>query len=258
MLVVIIAIVLGVVLSSGGAAAAESSRRATSAASARPEARPRRLRSPARPTRMPSSRGFRRRGSRWAIRTRPSTWRCSSTCSARSAATTRPTTCRRSSPSTSATARCSSRSSRGRSSVPQSFSGRLGLIAASYQNKGFQYAKVLYDNQGTEETGWLNGQMMANIAASVNGLNLAQWQADTNSSAPKSIASQVDAARQDPERGRNADGVRRAEGRQAPARRIRRHRAQPPADRAGDQRRARALVARPSRAKVRKERAFSA
>lgn len=76
----------------------------------------------------------------------------------------------------------------------QSFSGRLGLIAASYQNKGFQYAKVLYDNQGTEETGWLNGAMMANIAASVNGLNLAQWQSDTNSSAPQTVADGVDAA----------------------------------------------------------------
>jgi protein-disulfide isomerase len=75
----------------------------------------------------------------------------------------------------------------------QSFSGRLGLIAASFQNKGFQYAKVLYDNQGTEETGWLNGQMMANIAASVNGLNIPRWQADTNSSAPKPITDQVDA-----------------------------------------------------------------
>jgi protein-disulfide isomerase len=76
---------------------------------------------------------------------------------------------------------------------PQSFTGRLGLIGASLQNKGFEYAKVLYDNQGTEETGWLNGQMMANIAASVTGLKLAQWQADTNGSSPKSIASQVDA-----------------------------------------------------------------
>jgi protein-disulfide isomerase len=74
----------------------------------------------------------------------------------------------------------------------QSFSGRLGLIAASFQNKAFQYAKVLYDNQGTEETGWLNGKMMAEIAASVTGLDLSRWQADTNSSAPKPIASQVD------------------------------------------------------------------
>jgi protein-disulfide isomerase len=75
----------------------------------------------------------------------------------------------------------------------QSFTGRLGLIAASFQNKGFEYAKVLYDNQQTEDTGWLTGQMMANIAASVNGLKIAKWQADTNSSAPKPIASQVDA-----------------------------------------------------------------
>src|SRR5690242_3259569 len=67
----------------------------------------------------------------------------------------------------------------------QSFSGRLGLIAASFQNKGFEYAKVLYDNQGTENTGWLTDQMMANIAASVNGLKLRQWWSDTNSSNPK-------------------------------------------------------------------------
>jgi protein-disulfide isomerase len=74
----------------------------------------------------------------------------------------------------------------------QSFSGRLGLIAASFQNKGFQYAKVLYDNQRTENTGWLDGKMMANIAASVTGLNLDQWRVDTNSSAPQTIASKVD------------------------------------------------------------------
>jgi protein-disulfide isomerase len=75
----------------------------------------------------------------------------------------------------------------------QSFSGRLGLIAASYQNKGYEYAKVLYDNQQTENTGWLTGQMMANIAASVSGLNLTQWRDDTNGSAPKAVADQVDA-----------------------------------------------------------------
>jgi protein-disulfide isomerase len=75
----------------------------------------------------------------------------------------------------------------------QSFSGRLGLIAASFQNKGFEYAKVLYDNQQVEESGWLTGKMMANIAASVTGLDMAKWRTDTNGSAPKSIASQVDA-----------------------------------------------------------------
>ena len=68
---------------------------------------------------------------------------------------------------------------------PQSFTGRYGVIAAAKQNKGFEYAKVLYDNQRQEESGWLTGREMAIIAASVDGLNLAQWQADVNSSASK-------------------------------------------------------------------------
>ena len=74
----------------------------------------------------------------------------------------------------------------------QSFSGRLGLIAASFQNKGFEYAKVLYDNQGTEDTGWLTGRQMAGIAASVNGLNMRKWQKAVNGSAVNTIASDVD------------------------------------------------------------------
>jgi len=74
----------------------------------------------------------------------------------------------------------------------QSFSGRLGLIAASFQNKGYEYAKVLYDKQGTEDTGWLTGRQMALIAASVNGLNLKKWQQSANGSAVKQIASTVD------------------------------------------------------------------
>jgi protein-disulfide isomerase len=75
---------------------------------------------------------------------------------------------------------------------PQSFTGRYGLIAAADQNKGYEYAKVLYDNQGPEESGWLSGKEMAIIAASVNGLNLARWRDDVNSSTSKSTASAVD------------------------------------------------------------------
>jgi protein-disulfide isomerase len=74
----------------------------------------------------------------------------------------------------------------------QSFTGRLGLIAAANQNKGFQYAKVLYDNQGAEESGWLTGKEMAAIAANVDGLNLSQWKDDTNSSGPPATAKAVD------------------------------------------------------------------
>jgi hypothetical protein len=58
---------------------------------------------------------------------------------------------------------------------PTSFTGRLGLIAAASQNLGFEYAKVLYDNQGQEESGWLTGQTMAQIGASVTGLDMYRW-----------------------------------------------------------------------------------
>jgi protein-disulfide isomerase len=74
----------------------------------------------------------------------------------------------------------------------QSFSGRLGLIAATFQNKGFEYAKVLYDNQGTESSGWLTRDEMNSIAASVNGLNIAQWSKDVDGSSAKTIANTVD------------------------------------------------------------------
>jgi protein-disulfide isomerase len=75
---------------------------------------------------------------------------------------------------------------------PQSFTGRRGVIAAANQNKGFEYAKVLYDNQGLEATQWLTGREMALIAASVDGLNLAQWRDDVNATASESTANAVD------------------------------------------------------------------
>jgi protein-disulfide isomerase len=72
----------------------------------------------------------------------------------------------------------------------QSFTGRLGLFAASYQNKAFEYAKVLYDNQpdGSENSGWLDDTMMETIASSVNGLDIPKW-----STAEKSSKAQADA-----------------------------------------------------------------
>ena len=76
----------------------------------------------------------------------------------------------------------------------QSLTGRLGVIAAADQNKGYEYAKVLYDNQppNSENSGWLSGREMAFIAASVNGLNLAQWRDDVNGSASQGTADAVD------------------------------------------------------------------
>lgn len=77
---------------------------------------------------------------------------------------------------------------------PQSDTGRFGVIAAAQQNKGFEYAKVLYDTQppNSENSGWLDGREMAVIAASVNGLDLGQWRDDVNSSDSRSTANAVD------------------------------------------------------------------
>ena len=77
---------------------------------------------------------------------------------------------------------------------PDSHSGRLALIAASFQNRGFEYAKVLYDNQppGSENTGWLNESMMGQIAASVNGLDVPKVMSQRKESGAADIASKVD------------------------------------------------------------------
>jgi protein-disulfide isomerase len=75
---------------------------------------------------------------------------------------------------------------------PQSKTGRLAIIAASFQNKGFEYAKVLYDNQGQEDSGWLTDSAMGQIAASVKGLKVQQLLTQKNDSDAATIASKVD------------------------------------------------------------------
>lgn len=72
--------------------------------------------------------------------------------------------------------------------------GQSATIAAAAQNKAFDFAEVLYDNQGTEGTGWLNDGMMSAIAASVDGLKPFQLATDANSSSTAKIVQQIDAA----------------------------------------------------------------
>ena len=76
---------------------------------------------------------------------------------------------------------------------PDSVKGQAATIAASFQNKAFNFAKVLYDNQGEENTGWLTDKMLASIAASVPGMRVHTLFDQRNSSRAKSIASGVDA-----------------------------------------------------------------
>ena len=72
--------------------------------------------------------------------------------------------------------------------------GRKAMVAAGNQNKAFNFAEVLYFNQGTENTGWLNDDMVASAAASIPGLKVAKLLSDRNSSSVSKTASNFDAA----------------------------------------------------------------
>ena len=61
--------------------------------------------------------------------------------------------------------------------------GRLGMIAASKQNRAFNFAQLLYFNQGPEDGGWLDDTMVASAAKSIPGVNVAELQAAAKSSA---------------------------------------------------------------------------
>jgi protein-disulfide isomerase len=75
---------------------------------------------------------------------------------------------------------------------PDSQRGRLAAIAAGQQNKLFNFAQILYLNQGNENTGWLNDQMIVSTAASIPGLNVSRLLAGSKSDAVKSQAGTYD------------------------------------------------------------------
>jgi protein-disulfide isomerase len=75
---------------------------------------------------------------------------------------------------------------------PDSSRGRNAMIAAANQNKAFQFAELLYFNQKTENTGWLNDAMVGQAAASVPGLKVQQLLSDRNSGSVKSRARTYD------------------------------------------------------------------
>jgi len=74
---------------------------------------------------------------------------------------------------------------------PDSFRAQKVVLAAAKQNKAFNFAAVLYDNQQTENTGWLTDQMLYTIAASVPGLRIDPLFSERNSSTVKSEANQI-------------------------------------------------------------------
>src|SRR5580765_4931078 len=75
---------------------------------------------------------------------------------------------------------------------PDSERGRAGALAAAQQNRMFNYMQLLYMNQGTENTGWLNDAMATSAAASIPGLNVHAWSSARNSSTVKDQSTQFD------------------------------------------------------------------
>jgi protein-disulfide isomerase len=75
---------------------------------------------------------------------------------------------------------------------PDSLSGRAAAIAAGNQNKLFNFAQILYLNQGVENTGWLNNQMITTAAASIPGLDVSRLLAGSSSNAVKTQAGSYD------------------------------------------------------------------
>jgi protein-disulfide isomerase len=55
---------------------------------------------------------------------------------------------------------------------PDSVRGQAAMFAAAEQNKAYNFAETLYYNQGTENTGWLDDQMIEQAAAGIPGLNI--------------------------------------------------------------------------------------
>jgi protein-disulfide isomerase len=81
-----------------------------------------------------------------------------------------------------------------------SLTGRDAALAAGLRNKLFNFTQLLYDNQGVENTGWLDDDMIQSAAASIPGLDVSRLLRDRNSSAVSAQAKALDAQK-------TADGV---------------------------------------------------
>lgn len=76
---------------------------------------------------------------------------------------------------------------------PDSTRGQAAVLAAGALDKSFNLAGLLYDNQGVENTGWLDQSMVANAAASIPGLHVRTLLGALDSATVKAQAQGVDA-----------------------------------------------------------------
>jgi protein-disulfide isomerase len=76
---------------------------------------------------------------------------------------------------------------------PDSIPARQAMIAASQQNRAFNFAQITYANQGTENTGWLNQTFIEHAAASVPGMKVRRVVDDQESSFVTDATNRIDA-----------------------------------------------------------------
>jgi protein-disulfide isomerase len=76
---------------------------------------------------------------------------------------------------------------------PDSIPARQAMIAASQQNRAFNFAQITYANQGTENTGWLNQTFIEHAAASVPGMKVRQLLDNQDSSLVTDATNRIDA-----------------------------------------------------------------
>lgn len=71
--------------------------------------------------------------------------------------------------------------------------GRAALIAGAEQNKMFNVAQLLFQNQGTENSGWLSDDFVQSVAESIPGLDVPRLLEDRNASSVAGKAGGFDA-----------------------------------------------------------------
>ena len=75
---------------------------------------------------------------------------------------------------------------------PDSQRGRGAALAAGMQDKLFQFVKLLYVQQGPENSGWLTDDAITSAAASIDGLDVSRLLEDRVSAAAAAEASKMD------------------------------------------------------------------
>lgn len=76
---------------------------------------------------------------------------------------------------------------------PDSVRGRNALLAAAAQNHAFDFAELLFANQGAENSHWLSDRVVDVAAASIAGVDPTQLRADSGTEATATAAAAFDA-----------------------------------------------------------------